>query len=293
MLTAAFVEVRAFADEYPFGKRKGLFLQGPTGVGKTHLAVAALKRLSERGFDVVFFDYQTLLQRIRDSYNPAAGAGDRDAYRTALDAEILMLDDLGAHRATEWVTDTVTQIITHRYNEDKALIATSNLGLPEYGDVARSKDPETGQYRIADTLSDRIGDRAVSRLRRGGDAFGHALSGADGPLRDLCVVISAAESLTRASFPKQNQRLLVRELLAREAHGVPQRRTLDDLVGPVVVTRQPCPHRQVRAAVQQKARHSEAPVPELRHGVENRRLASHAGFIHCRACIDIRAALEQ
>jgi DNA replication protein DnaC len=164
MLTAAFVEVRAFADEYPFGKRKGLFLQGPTGVGKTHLAVAALKRLSERGFDVVFFDYQTLLQRIRDSYNPAAGAGDRDAYRTALDAEILMLDDLGAHRATEWVTDTVTQIITHRYNEDKALIATSNLGLPEYGDVARSKDPETGQYRIADTLSDRIGDRAVSRL---------------------------------------------------------------------------------------------------------------------------------
>lgn len=163
-LTAAFVEVRAFADEYPFAKRKGLFLQGPTGVGKTHLAVAALKRLAARGFDVVFFDYQTLLQRIRDSYNPAAGASDRSAYRTALEAEILLLDDLGAHRATEWVTDTVTQIITHRYNEDKALIATSNLGLPEHGDVARSKDPETGQYRVADNLQDRIGDRAVSRL---------------------------------------------------------------------------------------------------------------------------------
>ena len=164
VLTGAFVEVRAFADEYPFGRRKGLFLQGPTGVGKTHLAVSAVKRLAERGFDVVFFDYQTLLQRIRDSYNPTAGASDRDAYRTALDAEILLLDDLGAHRATEWVTDTVTQIITHRYNEDKALIATSNLSLPEHGDIARSKDPETGNYRIADTLADRIGERAVSRL---------------------------------------------------------------------------------------------------------------------------------
>jgi DNA replication protein DnaC len=159
-------EVAGFVDAYPFPKngKKGLFLQGPTGVGKTHLAVAALRRLAERGFDVAFFDYQTLLQRIRDSYNPAAGAGDHDAYQTALDAEILLLDDLGAHRATEWVTDTVTQIITHRYNEDKALIATSNLGLPEHGDMTRFRDAETGTYRVADTLADRIGDRAVSRL---------------------------------------------------------------------------------------------------------------------------------
>ena len=160
----ASIGVRQYADQYPFGERRGLLLQGPPGVGKTHLAAAALKKLIERGFGGRFFDYQTLLQRIRDGYNAAAGTSDREAYRTALDAEILVLDDLGAHRATDWVYDTVTAIITHRYNENLATIVTTNLAMPEAGDVQRYKDPATGTYRMRETLGERIGERAVSRL---------------------------------------------------------------------------------------------------------------------------------
>jgi DNA replication protein DnaC len=163
-LSEVFTTVKAFVREYPVTTKRGLLLYGPTGTGKTHLAVSALKALIERGFEATFFDYQTLLQMIRDGYNVAAGASDRAAYRAALDAEILLLDDLGAHRATDWVFDTVTSIITHRYNSNRAVIATTNLPIPGENESLRYRDAESGQYRVKDSLSDRVGDRAVSRL---------------------------------------------------------------------------------------------------------------------------------
>ena len=65
--------------------------------------------------------------KIRSGYDAASGTSDREAYRAALEAEVLVLDDLGAHRVTEWVEDTVTSIITYRCNHRKPLIATTNL----------------------------------------------------------------------------------------------------------------------------------------------------------------------
>jgi len=81
----------------------------------------------------------------------------------ALDAEVLMLDDLGAHRVTDWVEDTITSIVTWRCNNRRALIATTNL--PD-GDVGSALTERSAlgkpEYRI--TLGERIGARARSRL---------------------------------------------------------------------------------------------------------------------------------
>ncbi len=154
--------VRSFANELD-PKRPGLLLVGRPGSGKTHLAVAALKILMARGFDGLFCNYQELLNRIISSYKPEAGAGAREAYREAMEAEILLLDDLGANRVNEWVQDTITAIITHRCDNRKPLIATTNLPDADAGDIL-GKRTQDGSVDYRRTLADHVGERARSRL---------------------------------------------------------------------------------------------------------------------------------
>ncbi|HLK47455.1 MAG TPA: ATP-binding protein [Bryobacteraceae bacterium] len=157
-LRAAVLAVKKYADDFPNETRPGLLLIGEPGTGKTHLALAALRRIIEKGFECLFCDYQNLLDRIRSGYDAASNSADREAYRVALDAEVLLLDDLGAHRITDWVLDTVTSIVTYRCNNRKPLIATTNL--PEF---SRTKSDD-GRVDYRRTLADHIGDRAYSRL---------------------------------------------------------------------------------------------------------------------------------
>jgi DNA replication protein DnaC len=77
---------------------------------------------------------------------------------------VILLDDLGAHRVTDWVEDTVTSIITSRCNQRKALIATTNLIDPEAGYTTYERNNATGKVDYRTTLSERIGPRARSRL---------------------------------------------------------------------------------------------------------------------------------
>lgn len=163
-LATVLLEIKAFVREFPAGQRPGLLLIGEPGVGKTHLAAAALRMLMAKGFDGLFCDYQTLLDTIRAGYDPSSGSSNKQAYRTALDAEVLLLDDLGAQRLTDWALDTVTAIITHRCNYRKPLIATTNMPDPEAGSITRSRNPVTNQPEYRETLSDRVGPRARSRL---------------------------------------------------------------------------------------------------------------------------------
>lgn len=152
-------QVKSFARDFPAVTPPGLMLVGDPGTGKTHLAIGAMKALLEKGHECVFFDYQNLLDRIRASYDASSGTSDREAYRTALDADVLVLDDLGAHRVTEWVEDTVTAIITYRCNHKKALIATTNLPDPD----PAGKTAGVAIYNRK-TLAEMIGLRAWSRL---------------------------------------------------------------------------------------------------------------------------------
>lgn len=161
-LGTVLMQVRSFVREFPNPDRPGLLLCGDTGTGKTHLAVAALKVIIDKGHEGIFFDYQNLLDGIRSSYDKASGSSDKETYRSVMDAEVLLLDDLGSHRVTEWVEDTVTSIVTYRCNHRKPLIATTNLSPDDTGSVAYTTPGGSDVHKKS--LREAIGERARSRL---------------------------------------------------------------------------------------------------------------------------------
>jgi DNA replication protein DnaC len=162
-LTEVYLAVRGFARDFPNNKKAGLLLMGEPGTGKTHLAVAAFRALLAKGFEGLFYDYQNLLDRIRSGYDEASNSSDKEAYRVAMEAEVLLLDDLGAHRVTDWVEDTVTSIMTYRCNNRKPLIATTNLIDADAGYETHQRGAD-GKVDYRTTLTERIGPRARSRL---------------------------------------------------------------------------------------------------------------------------------
>lgn len=149
---------RTFADEYPVNEERGLLFLGPSGVGKTHLAAAILRRLVERGFECLFCDYPTLLKQIQDSYNPVAEATEMQLLAPVINAQVLLLDDLGAMKPSAWVLDTVGYILNQRYSHKRTSLITTNF-LDAYPPVAGASRAEN-----RDILADRIGARIRSRL---------------------------------------------------------------------------------------------------------------------------------
>ncbi len=162
-LMTVILAVKKFANEFPDKSRPGLLLTGEPGTGKTHLAIAAMRQILDKGHECLFCDYQTLLNTIKSGYDPTSNSADREAYRAAQEADVLLLDDLGAHRVTDWVEDTVTSIITYRCNQGKALIATTNLPDADAGGAVMERSA-LGKPEYRTTLGDRIGARARSRL---------------------------------------------------------------------------------------------------------------------------------
>jgi DNA replication protein DnaC len=158
-----------FVEEYPTEKT-GLLFVGSVGVGKTHLAVGILKALiRDKGVPCLFCDYRELLKSIQNSFNASVQATEMGILRPVFDAEVLVLDELGASQSTEWVRDTVNYVINTRYNQDKTTIITTNFpDEVEHTSDAREEDPLTDaaarRSHREQTLGDRIGNRMRSRL---------------------------------------------------------------------------------------------------------------------------------
>ena len=160
-LTVAKIKVETWAEQYP-EDRNGLLLIGPSGVGKTHLAVAALKCLTRKGLHCLFCDYRELLKEIQNSYNPSVQATELELLRPVFETEVVLLDDLGAVKPSEWVWDTVSIILNTRYNEKHTTLITSNfLDGPSAAAEGISAPRRAARE---ETLGDRVGERMRSRL---------------------------------------------------------------------------------------------------------------------------------
>ena len=167
----ALMKAKMLVNEYP-AVDKGLLLMGSVGVGKTHLAVAILKGLIAKGVPGLFCEFGSLLKQIQDSYNPISQTSELRVLAPVYQAEVLVLDELGATIPTDWVRDTMYQIINKRYNDRKLTIFTTNYLDEIRGDLQQTEiaprtfSRKTSSDRIKEmtTLEDRIGTRLRSRL---------------------------------------------------------------------------------------------------------------------------------
>ena len=160
-------------DEYP-AVESGLLFMGSVGVGKTHLAIAVLRDLiGKKGVSCLFYESGSLLKAIQDSYNPVSQTSEMRVLAPVYQAEVLVLDELGATVPTNWVRDTLYQIINTRYNNKRLTIFTTNYldetrgAAEETTDSAEPKRRRTlAPERIQEmtTLEERIGTPLRSRL---------------------------------------------------------------------------------------------------------------------------------
>ncbi len=134
-----------FVEEYPINKT-GRLLVGKAGRGKTHLSVGSAKApIREKGVECVFYDYADLLKQIQDSYNPSVQATELGLLQPVFEAEVVVLDDLGSVRPTEWRWDTVRLILNRRYNDNLTTIITTNFADEPAAGVADADAPRVSE----------------------------------------------------------------------------------------------------------------------------------------------------
>lgn len=128
-----------FEKEFP----QGLRMIGPVGCGKSHLAAAILSEVVGKGYSGLFYNSPDLLRDIRATFNNE-GLTEDDLLEEITMVDLLVLDDVGAEKISDFVLDRFYLIVNKRYEECKPMIVTTNL------------DEET--------LRNRLGERTVSRL---------------------------------------------------------------------------------------------------------------------------------
>ena len=150
-LEKAVEQARRVADAFPVVS-KGLLLEGQPGVGKTHLAVAVLKQaIQTSGARGLFYDTRQLLRLIRSTYDPSIHTTEVEVLRPVMYADLLVLDDLGAEKTSEWVDETMNLIVNTRYNERRLTIFTSN-----YPDIPDDTEPNSLLFRIGYRMRSRL-----------------------------------------------------------------------------------------------------------------------------------------
>lgn len=131
-----------------------MYIYGDAGAGKTYLAAMVGKEHIERGRQVKFVKVSEMLQPFMEIIRNQSGGSETELLKTFYTAEVLILDDMGAEKASPYLITLLGRIIDARYSAGKTLIITSNLS------------PKEQRMRLnkADTENHKAGDRIMSRL---------------------------------------------------------------------------------------------------------------------------------
>lgn len=139
-------------DTYPDPESPSLLLYGPSGSGKTHLAASVLASRMDTGVShAKFIPAINLLAEFRHTMNSKSEKTEMELVEWYSGLEILVLDDIGTEKDTEWSLGILYMIVNNRYNEFKCTLFTSNL------------DPQS--------MTEKIGPRLTSRIMGMGKAF--------------------------------------------------------------------------------------------------------------------------
>jgi len=143
---AAYQAARRYARHLPrhLESGQGLLLFGPPGSGKSHLAAAVSAAARDQGLTVLFQRVTALLSRLRSAYDPRPPVTESQLLSALARADLLILDDAGAEKASPWTEQTFYTIIDERYSRQRPLILTTNASL--------------------DRLAQQLGARTMDRL---------------------------------------------------------------------------------------------------------------------------------
>ena len=146
---------------------KGMVLMGPPGTGKTHLMTGfAFQCTIGHGISCIFQSFAELLSELRQGYSD--GKSDIEIIEPHLQTDILIIDDMGKGRNSDWELGILDMLISERYNRNQIIMVTTNFTEVEESTLKeqiRNRDKSESETFIADTIRKRVGERIHSRLK--------------------------------------------------------------------------------------------------------------------------------